>query len=74
MSLPRETGSEKSTGTCPTCGGPLPLIESAYGSLAPGKCPTCTKPQERVQAAQGILRTRGTDRPETKPDDAKEED
>lgn len=41
LSLPRETGSEKSALTCPTCGGLRPAVSSAYGSISPGACPSC---------------------------------
>ena len=41
LSLPRETGSEKSGLQCPVCGGPVPAVTSAYGSISPGACPVC---------------------------------
>jgi hypothetical protein len=41
LSLPRETGSEKSDLECPTCGGLVPVVTSAYGSTSPGACPIC---------------------------------
>jgi len=41
LSLPRETGSEKSDLQCPVCGGLVPAVTSAYGSISPGACPTC---------------------------------
>lgn len=40
--LPRETGSDKSTVTCPSCGGQLPVTTSPYGSTRTGACPKCT--------------------------------
>jgi hypothetical protein len=41
LSLPRETGSEKSELECPICGGLVPAVTSAYGSTSPGACPVC---------------------------------
>lgn len=41
LSLPRETGSEKSDLKCPICEGLVPAVTSAYGSISPGACPTC---------------------------------
>lgn len=41
LSLPRETGVEKSDQECPNCGGPVPTVTSGYGSTSPGACPTC---------------------------------
>jgi hypothetical protein len=41
LSLPRETGSEKSDLSCPICGGLVPTVTSAYGSISPGACPVC---------------------------------
>jgi hypothetical protein len=41
LSLPRETGSEKSDLQCPICGGLVPTVTSAYGSTSPGACPVC---------------------------------
>ena len=58
LSLPRETGVEKSTQSCPVCGGPVPTVTSAYGSTSPGACPTCwpaaaSTQLEAQQAAAG---------------------
>lgn len=39
MTMPRETGSEM--GECANCGGPVPILESPYGSTSPGPCPKC---------------------------------
>lgn len=39
--LPRETGEEKSTVECPTCGASLPTVKTPYGSIVPGACVTC---------------------------------
>jgi len=39
--LPRETGQEKATATCPNCGGTLPVVETTYGTTHPGTCPKC---------------------------------
>ncbi len=41
LALPRETGEEKSTVACATCGEQLPVVESTYGSTSPGACPVC---------------------------------
>lgn len=41
LSLPRETGSEKSDLQCQICGGLVPAVTSAYGSTSPGACPVC---------------------------------
>jgi hypothetical protein len=41
LSLPHETGSEKSGTLCPICGALTPSVTSAYGSISPGACPTC---------------------------------
>jgi hypothetical protein len=41
LSLPRETGSEKSDLQCQICGGLVPTVTSAYGSTSPGACPVC---------------------------------
>jgi hypothetical protein len=41
LSLPRETGVEKSSQSCPTCGGSVPTVTSPYGSTSVGACPTC---------------------------------
>lgn len=49
--LPRETGSEKSEKACETCGGPLPVVRSAYGSLRTGACPNCSDDQLEAQKA-----------------------
>ena len=62
MTMPRETGSEKSERACPTCGGPMQVSESAYGSIT-AKCPTCDGSPEpqRQQADQNEQREVGTD-------------
>lgn len=39
--LPRETGNEKSSATCPTCGEQLPVVSTPYGSTVAGACPNC---------------------------------
>jgi len=41
LSLPRETGVEKSDQNCAICGGSVPTVTSGYGSTSPGACPTC---------------------------------
>jgi hypothetical protein len=41
LSLPRETGSEKYGTLCRLCGGLVPSVTSAYGSISPGACPSC---------------------------------
>lgn len=40
--LPRETGSEKAEASCPICKGPVPVVQSPYGSLIAGACPNCS--------------------------------
>ena len=41
--LPRETGSDKSGATCPTCGADLPSVRNPRtGSVSAGACPNCT--------------------------------
>lgn len=58
LSQPRETGSQKAELTCPRCGGQVPLVESAYGSISPGACPNCwpadasSQMEAQVAAAQ----------------------
>jgi hypothetical protein len=63
MTIPRETGSEKSTRTCLTCGRELPVTESAYGSISVGACLTCypVEPPRQVAAAAPVPRETGTD-------------
>lgn len=39
--VPRETGQEKATATCPNCGGTVGVIESPYGSFSAAACPKC---------------------------------
>lgn len=39
--LPRETGEEKTTTECGTCGTQLPVVVSPYGSRTTGLCPKC---------------------------------
>jgi hypothetical protein len=41
LSLPRETGSEKSDLRCQNCGDLVPAVTSPYGSTSPGACPVC---------------------------------
>lgn len=53
--LPRETGAAKDGRKCPTCGGPLQLTESPYGSVV-ARCPKCSAaPVQRQQAQQAEL-------------------
>lgn len=55
--LPRETGAEKASTTCPKCGTTLQVNETPYGGTAPAPCPTCypaTDPANgRQQAGAG---------------------
>lgn len=41
LSLPRETGVERAQVACSNCGGPVPLVQTNYGSTAVGACPKC---------------------------------
>lgn len=47
LSARRETGSQKASGACSNCGGPVPLVQTEYGSTSVGACPVCW-PQEKV--------------------------
>ena len=60
--MPRETGSEKSDQSCPTCGGSMQVTESDYGSLT-ASCVKCNQssPVETEKAAQTPAREIGTD-------------
>ena len=40
-SLPRETGQEKSSSTCPNCGATLGVVETEYGGKSPEACKKC---------------------------------
>jgi len=41
LSQPRETGIERAQVACSNCGGPVPLVQTQYGSTAVGACPKC---------------------------------
>ncbi len=51
MTMPRETGSEKSEASCPNCGGAVGVNESAYGSTSPAPCPKCYPATEKAGAS-----------------------
>lgn len=63
--MPRETGSEKADTTCPSCGGPVPVLETAYGSVSPGPCPKCHPATEKAAADEAAPREVGTNVEET---------
>ena len=54
LSLPRETGSEKSDLHCPICKGLVPAVTSAYGSISPGACPVCWPAEAPTQLAAQV--------------------
>jgi Zn-finger nucleic acid-binding protein len=58
--LPRETGSDKSGSTCPTCGTDLPTVRTAYGSETAGPCPNCTG--ESLEEAEKALERENAER------------
>jgi len=54
LSLPRETGSEKSDLHCPICKGLVPAVTSPYGSISPGACPVCWPAEAPTQLAAQV--------------------
>jgi len=63
LSLPRETGSEKSDLECPVCGGLVPAVTSAYGSISPGACPVCWPAAAPTQLAAQVAAASAPDPP-----------
>jgi RecA/RadA recombinase len=61
LSLPRETGSEKSDLECPICGGLVPAVTSAYGSISPGACPVCWPAAAPTQLAAQVAAANAPD-------------
>jgi uncharacterized Zn finger protein (UPF0148 family) len=55
----RETGAAKAPALCPTCSGPLQVVDSTQGSAS--YCPVCGAKPAREHAAEGALpRVTGT--------------
>ena len=51
LSMPRETGTEKSGLTCSVCGSSVPAVTSSYGSISPGACTNCWPTDAPTQLA-----------------------
>lgn len=56
--LPRQLGSEVPSVTCPTCGQPMAVTMSPYGSYT-ANCPHCN-PLQREAASTELPRELGT--------------
>jgi hypothetical protein len=69
LSLPRETGSEKSDLQCPVCGGLVPAVTSAYGSISPGACPVCWPAAAPSQLAAQVAAASAPGEPPVPPSD-----